>query len=287
MWILPKQYFQSLPEAEASKLDLNALDSNYELPLMWRSKPSLLATWLRRWKRATWTRLLFGRMLKPSISITFVEKYTESLPDIHVSRLAMQANDRARAIPDTCGRLYSESLSTLNPNGAFLKTWKDILHSDSMKYQEIYAKWVTKLRQDYTRRKKLVHHTSENGSSSSQSWATPQSRDFKTADLPHQKNYQRKIQKGYTIDLNSQVLNWPTVTVQDASNCAGKSQQKRNTLPLNVVAGHPDPDNPNTLGKHPGQLNPEWVAQLMGTTLESTFFVCTAMELYRKQPQKQ
>ena len=43
---------------------------------------------------------------------------------------------------------------------------------------------------------------------------------------------------------------WPTPTVQDASNTAGPSQFKRNSLPLNAAAG--------------GALSPMWVEWLMG-----------------------
>ena len=43
---------------------------------------------------------------------------------------------------------------------------------------------------------------------------------------------------------------WPTPTRQDAANNGGPSQQKRDTKPLNTVAG--------------GPLNPPWVELLMG-----------------------
>lgn len=63
--------------------------------------------------------------------------------------------------------------------------------------------------------------------------------------------------------------NWPTPTVQDAENNAGPSQFNRNSQPLNVrvhTAGPQDPENSNTSGSTPErrQLNPAWVAQLMG-----------------------
>jgi hypothetical protein len=46
---------------------------------------------------------------------------------------------------------------------------------------------------------------------------------------------------------------WPTPTAQDAKNNAAQSQMRRNTLPLNAVAG--------------GSLNPTWVEWLMGWPL--------------------
>lgn len=41
-------------------------------------------------------------------------------------------------------------------------------------------------------------------------WATPQARDSRSPDSAESGNYQRKLEHGYTIDLNSQAFNWPT-----------------------------------------------------------------------------
>lgn len=40
--------------------------------------------------------------------------------------------------------------------------------------------------------------------------ATPQHRDFRSPDLPENGNYQRKVEVGYGIDLNSQAVIWQT-----------------------------------------------------------------------------
>jgi len=74
---------------------------------------------------------------------------------------------------------------------------------------------------------------------------------------------------------------WPTVTTQDAENCAGPSQWERNSDPLNVaVKRYPTPQEDDSSNVHPndkrrttlvstvddgkGQLNPDWVCWLMG-----------------------
>jgi len=57
-------------------------------------------------------------------------------------------------------------------------------------------------------------------------------------------------EKGYQVMLPAFVKLYPTPTTQDAKNNGGPAQQKRNTKPLNVVAG--------------GRLNPDWVEWLMG-----------------------
>jgi hypothetical protein len=47
-------------------------------------------------------------------------------------------------------------------------------------------------------------------------WATPQARDCKNPDSAESGNYQRKLDQGYTIDLNSQAHNWwPTPAARD------------------------------------------------------------------------
>src|SRR5574343_767980 len=50
--------------------------------------------------------------------------------------------------------------------------------------------------------------------------------------------------------LANQVLFLPTPTTQDAKNNGSQSQQERNSLPLNAIAG--------------GKLNPQWVEWWMG-----------------------
>lgn len=60
---------------------------------------------------------------------------------------------------------------------------------------------------------------------------------------------------------------------------ASEQTMNRNSRPLNeqIVSGHLDQDNLNTTGSiqelSRGRLNPLWVCQLMGTTLEKIFFV--------------
>lgn len=129
-------------------------------------------------------------------------------------------------------------------------------------------------------------------------WATHQARDYRSPDKPGSGNFQRKIENGWTIDLNSQV-NWPTPTVAEAGNIpnranygqialsnhpsiVGKSQRPKEKKG-DSTAFLLDPGSNSTNGKSQGQLNPAWVAQLMGTTLEMTFFGCMEMESLNKQ----
>lgn len=79
--------------------------------------------------------------------------------------------------------------------------------------------------------------------------------------------YQRREDGTKKPTLLGMVECWPTPTGRDWKN--GKASQatmESNARPLSeqVETGQPDPENPNTLGKPHGRLNPSWVTQLMG-----------------------
>lgn len=145
-------------------------------------------------------------------------------------------------------------------------------------------------------------------------WATPQAENFRS------RGGDRKDEMG----LDRQV-HWATPTCQDGSNNAGPSQFNRNGRPLNVevveawptprtptggpeskvskakrgaggidlqtsvlTCGQPDVEPSSSSGKNRAQLNPRWVAQLMGwpmdfyRALEDSVSRCLAMGGFRK-----
>jgi site-specific DNA-cytosine methylase len=83
------------------------------------------------------------------------------------------------------------------------------------------------------------------------SWGTPASSEYKGSGGPGSKSHTHRLERGY---LDAQVETY----------------------------GQPAPDQNNTAGNTHEQLNPAWVAQLMGTTLEKTFFVPWAIALLNK-----
>lgn len=117
-----------------------------------------------------------------------------------------------------------------------------------------------------------------------QKWSTPQARDSKSLDKEDSDNYRRKKESGYTIDLNSQVIQkdnmpdtWPTPKGRDWKGQTQRGIHQPGDALENMMmhlkeGGQQDPENNNTAGKNL-VLNPDWVAQLMGTTSEKTFFV--------------
>lgn len=110
-------------------------------------------------------------------------------------------------------------------------------------------------------------------------WTTPVATD---------NNRSTQYQQGGTA-LSLQVKKWPTPASRDYKGSNGdthfqeKERPHLDQLPNAVlINGHLDPDSTNNHGKPHGLLNPAWVAQLMGTTLEKTFFACTETELLNK-----
>jgi hypothetical protein len=137
-------------------------------------------------------------------------------------------------------------------------------------------KWPTPLVSDlFTEKTKSSQQTE--GSSHSvtlpqavqKNWPTPTANNM-TGPGEHGnggQNLQTEVQK-----------NWPTVRMSDHKG-AGKPGDKAQlfleskSYLSGAVVGQPGKGLNNTNGKNPGQLNPAWVAQLMGTTFERILFV--------------
>ena len=166
MWIIPKNYQLSSAFAAdmvASKEDLTLLGSSIESSLMWRSKPSLLRTWLQRWNRVSWFQRLSSRILKPSQHTYFETALTSSLEDIRASRSQPQESDLAPKTPDTSGHLYGDTLNQLDLFGASLRTLKDTSALASEKSLATWKEQVIKQRGEYSQRLKSARLTSESG----------------------------------------------------------------------------------------------------------------------------
>lgn len=136
-------------------------------------------------------------------------------------------------------------------------------------------------------------------------WMTPQTVDVGTARPPRLKTGKRNPEQigNWRADLKDQVKQWPTPRAfcyKDSNHDRGKSNlgevvsnwptpqtsetekaaknTKQDSLSKRAINGQLDPDNSNTSGNNQERLNPAWVAQLMGTTLEQSFFANMAME---------
>ncbi|OGO33104.1 MAG: hypothetical protein A2Z03_02245 [Chloroflexi bacterium RBG_16_56_8] len=94
--------------------------------------------------------------------------------------------------------------------------------------------------------------------SNAQMWPTPQARDFRTGDNPDGLRAQRKLEQGWSQNLNDVVRMWPTPAAQDSKNSTlPPSQMERDTVPGALMRSG-----------ETGKLNPNWVAWMMNFPLD-------------------
>ena len=223
MWILPKNYPLSsvfVADMVESKEDLILPALNIESSLMWRSKPSALKTWQRRWTKDSWMSHLFTRILKPSHQKSFETKLASSLEVIHVSRLVERAKDEGQKIQDTYGRIFDNTSMQLDLFNVSLKMLKDTYRLDSPQLSATWKKMVTEQRGEYSQRRKLALLTEE---SESILWPTP--RAANPGSRPNGKggkilNEEVMIAEGLR---ERGVKTWPTATTSDAEGGHTKS----------------------------------------------------------------
>lgn len=255
MWIVPRNLEIShfALEVEDLKKELSEPELRLTRSLMWRSKLFKFGTWSRRWKRVYWLRDLFGRILKPSTHHHFVTEYTSLLLVIRANHIALPEQEKEQKTQGTFGRIFGTLSKQLDLFSASSKTSLDTYQKDSKRYLEAYNIWVTQLRQEYSRRLKWALHIIE--------------KDYSSLHVP-------------TLENSGDV--WPTPTTRDWKD--GTAESCKN-VPSNMLLGQEvhkygqlAPDKPNTTGKSRAQLNPAWVAQLMGTTFGQSFFANLATE---------
>ena len=290
MWILPQNYQLSsafVADIVESSEDLTLPGMNIESSLMWRSKPSPLKTWQRRWKTSSWMPRLYGRILKPSLHTSFETKLTSSLEAIRVSPSQLQENEKEQKTHDTFGHLFGNISEQLDLLGSSLRTSKDTSALDCEKSLATWKASVTAQRGEYSQRVKLAHHTKEKESTS---WATPRAADSaggpRTLNDKGQRISVSDPTKTYGANLSDQVRHWPTPSARDHKGAVSvdrthdklKQGQRAHMGTLDAYSvyhetyGLPDQAKTNTRGKPVGHLNPEWVEQLMGVPTGWTAF---------------
>ena len=214
MWILPKNYPLSLRFAldmVESKEDLTLPGLNIESSLMWRSKPSALPTWLRRWKADSYLPHLFLRILKPFQRRSFETAVTSSLAVTRANPFQRQECEKERTTQDTSGLSYGDTLQQLDLIECSLKTSRVTSRLDCPQLLPTWKKIVTDQRGEYSQRVKSALLTRE---SESLSWLTPMVQDSKHSGTNSGPNGKRQL-------LVNQV-NWPTVRVSSANGASQK-----------------------------------------------------------------
>jgi len=250
-WILPSTISASAQDLQALTLGSEEFSQLAEQSLMWRSKPSQSGTWFKRWNRESWIQHLSGRTFTPSMGNHIVERWMSSQVDSHVSHSVQAATVLESMTQETCSQQSNESSEKFSQDLFSLKMLKA---SSPQKCME-----------------KKGHQFS------CMSWEN-------WKDLVSQQRgacSQRKKQEHHTEGTECSLQQWPTVTVQEAGKIACRPnfgqkglsnhpaiQGKPTRDKLNKSRdGQPDLNRSNTIGKSQGQLNPDWVEQLMGIPL--------------------
>ena len=287
MWILPKQ-IQSLTsvsvlDTKESEKDLEEFCQMSEKSLMWRSKPSQLRTWFRRWKRNSWIQLLSIRTLKPSHTKTFLEKYLSYREDSLANHLVFPGLEKLPRTQDTSSLTSQKELESANLELFSSKMLKEssqqkpkMENQFSNMSSEHWKDWVTEQRREYSQRAKLAFHIKEKGSLS---WGTPKEQDCRAKMEDRGKhNLGEQVQGMYNKET------FPTPTSRDWKGAYSKESQEnkpRNLLP-DAVGENTQRDlmKNNTNGKPlvSLKLNPDWVEQLMGLPIGWTDFDFSEME---------
>ena len=216
MWIIPKTLSAFVPATPGLKLELSEQAWMCEQSLMWRSKPSAAPTWQRRLKKGGWITHLSGRILKPSLHESFVEKYTDSLEDIHANHSPALGSDKEKKTQDTYGHTSSSTSGQLDLFGAFGKMSQDTPRWGYGESCPIWKKKVIDARLAYSVRKKLALHTKGNECSS---WGTLKEQDSRAASWDRGKS-------NLGEQVHGMAKNYPTPRARDWKDTPGCAPSK-------------------------------------------------------------
>ena len=303
MWIIPNNLSDTYPSVLDTKdlgLDSDEFSQASEKSLLWRGKHGPSRTWRTRWKRESYIQHLSGRMLRPSSSDSFVERWTSSLEDSPASLSVLLGVAREYPMNDTSTHSSAQGSGSASQQLSFSKTCPELSqksspmeHPFSNMSSKTWKAWVTQQRQESLARKKLAQLIEETGCSY---WPTPtqdtseRSKNYAQGGTPLSKQVKKENwmtpealnHTGYQVSGGKRILrlgaqvnqeNWGTPTSRDWKGSSSGSiirndgNSRMDQLVYQVEQsqhGPPAPDTSSTNGKSHGQLNPNWVEQLMG-----------------------
>ena len=175
MWLyVPKTSSASVQEAEDWTSESDWRAQALAQSVTWNGKHSRWQTWSQRFKRVSWTRLLFGAISRPSTASRGVERWIGSLAASRVSRAAPPDSDVVPRTTGTSGLSRPASSEKSGQTSSSLKMWLESFGTSMSASGQTYKQWATALRKDYSRRLRLARRTSGNGSLS---WRSPAATD--------------------------------------------------------------------------------------------------------------
>lgn len=300
-WIIPKNLHTSVfvQDMEALTLDLKECSQILEQSVLVRSRPMQWPTWLRKWKRDSWTLHLSGRILKPSHGNHFMEKWTSSVAAFLVNPSQLPVKEKEMKIQDIYFHISKEELGLSDLPLFSLKTFKassqvNLDQVERMKKErpfcfmssESWKDWITKQRQEYSVRVNAVHHIN--------------AKEFLYLVFPmtqemHLENYPPELIQMHGHLSEDKLKPWGTPRTGIAKAPSG--QIKKDGIDLKAwsgklenqvcqMHGHLSEDKDKSHGNHQGKLNPRWVETLMGIPIGWTMVNCVnpyAIELMNSE----
>ena len=254
MWILPNQLKSlisaSVPDTEASTLDLRELSATCARSLTVRGKQPPSNSFSRAWKAGNLMRLRSGLICEPSRGQRFLDAWTSSLAVIPASHSHPPVSDSEQTTSDTSGHLSQMAFAFCDQDSASSRTSRDTSLLDCEKSLQNWKDSVTARRGAYSARLKLAHRTSESGCSS---WPTASTRDWKdTPGMAKESTDKDGSHRNRTDQLARAVYAYGQAAPANRSSSGGSRQG------LQIS----------------GKLNPRWVEALMGLPIGWTMQSC-------------
>src|SRR6266487_165264 len=167
---------------------------------------------------------------------------------------ALQESGEGQRMTVTSGRLLLPLCRDVGPLGCLSRMLLASSVWRSTWCKLIWKAQTTKAGRMYFRLVPSVHRTSENASSF---WRTPQAQDHKSA----------RRQRSFQLNLTHQVMIWPTPTASNSGYNQSTSPNAKVRPSLQMMARKglwPTPIANDASKTATGNLNPEWVENLMG-----------------------
>lgn len=243
MWLhIPSSVYSA--GLECSTLPCDAQFQSLALSVSWRGKLQRQQSWRRVWKTAACVRLLSGPTLEPSTAARCMAEWTESLAASHAPTSVWPGDKSGSTEPPAdCISSTCESFAKFSPDGSLLKTSRqfslfqqeepyseNLPRSGSMRNGELFERPMLAPRIDGTGRSSWPTRRSEDSEScgnhpgavdsltgATRQWATPNCRDDHNPSTPDSPRTARKLEQGWTIDLNEQAAWWTTPQAHDAA----------------------------------------------------------------------
>lgn len=201
MWLyLPPGYSPSAPDPADSTSALEWRTKELEQSVTLNETHSRSPIWSRRWKRASWTRPLFGAILPPSIAALGVERWIGSLLESPASPTALPDDDKDAKTTATSGPTPAESSRTQDPALSSWRKLQDSLSISTDSQGQTLEDWVTRIRSEFSAREKsgMLRAVSV-----SLLWRTPTASDAEGGVMELREEANAKLK------LRDQAANWP------------------------------------------------------------------------------